>query len=93
MTKITSLSPPGYTRGDNPGHSPTMHDHLPGPNGKKVGQTSSEELYRFFDKLKIEGFNHSLGRQFAVEKYAAHIAKVANLGADAAVADFIRKAG
>ena len=67
------------------------HGTLQLPDGRRVVDVDGGELYREFDRLKVAGFNHTLGRQTAIEKYAAHLGAVAKAGADAAIADYLQK--
>ena len=67
------------------------HNSLRLPDGRRVVDVDSGALYREFDRLKVAGFNHTLGRQTAIEKYAAHLGAIAKAGADAAIADYLQK--
>jgi hypothetical protein len=65
---------------------PTPHDGLKLPDGRSLGTVDNETVRREFDRLKIPGFNHSLGRLAAIELYAKHLAAIGKAGADAAIA-------
>jgi hypothetical protein len=86
MAKIT----PGVTFANDPGWQKSLHDDLRLPSGARVGDVDSGPLYSEFDRLKIPGFRHTLGRLDAIEAYAKHLAAIAKAGADQAVADYLR---
>ena len=88
---MTNITGPGVLHATNPGWGPSHYDDLLLPNGKRVGETESGELYRTFDRLKVPGFDHHLGRIAAIEKFAAEVARVAQKGADEAVARWFKE--
>jgi len=71
--------------------SPTIYDHLPLPNGRRVGETDSSTLYTLFDKLGVAAFHHRLGRTAAIECYAAHLRAVGNAGSDSAIQTYLKE--
>lgn len=69
-------------------------DHLPiGPDGKKVGQTDNAELTARLERLGVEGFSHSAGRQSNIEKFAAAHQRVYDEAGRAAVALWLARGG
>ena len=88
---IADTNPGAPSRSQGPRWPATPHDDLKLPDGRRVGDCPSHSLASEFDRLKIEGFNHTLGRLSAIELYAATIAAVAKAGADAAVAEWLER--
>jgi hypothetical protein len=89
-SELVDPNPGAPHRSTGPKWSPTPNDGLLLPSGKTVGAADSETLRSEFSRLSVPGFNHSLGRNAAIELYANHLAAIGKAGADAAVAAWLQ---
>ena len=71
------------------GNSPE-HDNLLLPNGKKIGEVSTDEIRQIFGQLGIEGA-HIDGRAIVVRRYAEFIGGIFNAAGLRAVKEFLEQ--
>jgi len=66
------------------------HDNLLLPNGKKIGEVSTDEIRQIFGQLGIEGA-HIDGRAIVVRRYAEFIGGIFNAAGLRAVKEFLEQ--
>jgi hypothetical protein len=76
MNTVTSLTPP-------------VPAELTLPDLRPLSAVGHGELYGEFDRLKIRGFVHQLGRTDAIAKYASHLQAIHDEAGRAAVAAWL----
>lgn len=67
----------------------TKHDHLPLPDGRKIGEVKSAELFRLFAALGVPGVAAENGREANVNCFAAHLERIRFEAATAAMNAFL----
>lgn len=86
MKQVTTMQGGDQAR-VKPSHAKTIHDALPLPDGRKVGDV--REVTPIFVALGIPGASHENGRLANAEAYAAHLHGIRNQAADTAVAEWL----
>jgi hypothetical protein len=65
------------------------HEDLKLPDGRRLGDVKTHELASAFDKLRIPGFHHTMGRSEAILTYAEFVRPIYEAAGEKAVREWL----